>query len=77
MSVKIFSVQGNYQKRKRTYHFNREVRAMSKDEACDLLLSLLGSFHRVGRKAITIEKINEISSKDAKTSIIRQLAENE
>ncbi len=75
MSVKIFCVQGNYQKRKRTYHFKREIRALSEDEACDYLYSLLGSFHRVGRKAITIEKINEISLKEAKAPIIQQLAE--
>lgn len=77
MSVKIFCIQGNYQKRKRTYHFRREIRALSKDEACDQLFSLLGSFHRVNRKAISIEKISEISSKEAKSSIIKQLAEDE
>lgn len=77
MSVKIYRFQGTFLKRKRPFYFKREIRALTEDEARDQLFSLLGSFHRVGRKAITIEKIDEISPAEAEKPIIQQLAEVE
>jgi ribosomal protein L20A (L18A) len=77
MSVKIFRLQGQYRRLKRTYRFSREVRAMTAEEAREQLYSLLGSFHRVNRKAIAIERVDEIPSTEAKMLIIRQLSETE
>ncbi|MFX1562271.1 MAG: 50S ribosomal protein L18Ae [Promethearchaeota archaeon] len=77
MSVKIFRLQGSYLKLKRRYLFRREIRALTEDDARDQLFSLLGSFHRVSRKAINIEKIDEISPSEAETHIIQQLSDVE
>lgn len=77
MSVKIFRLQGQYRRLKRTYRFSREIRAMTVEEAREQLYTLLGSFHRVNRKAIAIERVDEIPSTEAKMLIIRQLSETE
>jgi ribosomal protein L20A (L18A) len=77
MSVKIFRLQGQYRRLKRTYRFSREIRAMTAEEAREQLYTLLGSFHRVNRKAIAIERVDEIPSTEAKMLIIRQLSETE
>ena len=77
MSVKIFRLQGSYRRLNRTYRFSREVRALTADAARDQLYALLGSFHRVDRKAITIERVDEIPANEAKLLIIRQLSETE
>lgn len=77
MSVKIFRLQGQYRRIKRTYRFSREIRAMTAEEAREQLYTLLGSFHRVNRKAIAIERVDEIPSTEAKMLIIRQLSETE
>lgn len=77
MSVKIFRLQGQYRRLKRTYRFSREIRAMTPEEAREQLYTLLGSFHRVNRKAIAIERVDEIPSTEAKTLIVRQLSETE
>jgi ribosomal protein L20A (L18A) len=50
---------------------------MTADEAREQLYTLLGSFHRVNRKAIAIERVDEIPSTEAKMLIIRQLSETE
>jgi large subunit ribosomal protein LX len=77
MSVKIFRIQGTYLKRKKTYYFKREIRALTEDEARNQLFSLLGSFHHLKRKVIKIEKIDEITQEEAETLVIQQLAETE
>jgi ribosomal protein L20A (L18A) len=48
---------------------------MTADEAREQLYTLLGSFHRVDRKAIAIERVDEIPPTEAKTLIVRQLSE--
>jgi ribosomal protein L20A (L18A) len=50
---------------------------MTAEEAREQLYTLLGSFHRVNRKAIAIERVDEIPSTEAKMLIIRQLSETE
>lgn len=75
MSVKIFRLQGSYRRLSRKYRFSREIRAMTADEAREQLYTLLGSFHRVDRKAIAIERVDEIPPTEAKTLIVRQLSE--
>ncbi len=77
MSVKIFRIQGSYRRFKRSYRFSREIRAMTAEEAREQLYTLLGSFHRVNRKAIAIERVDEIPSSEAKMLIVRQLSATE
>lgn len=77
MSVKIFRLQGSYRRLKRTYHFSRDIRALTADEAREQLYALLGSFHRVGRKAIAIERVDEIPGNESNLLLIRQLSQTE
>jgi large subunit ribosomal protein LX len=77
MPAKVFRLQGSYRRLNRTYRFSREVRALTEDVAREQLYALLGSFHRVDRKAIAIERVDEIPAKEAKLLIIRQLSETE
>jgi large subunit ribosomal protein LX len=75
MSVRIFRLQGSYRRLSRKYRFSREIRALTAEEAREQLYTLLGSFHRVNRKAIVIERVDEIPAAEAETLIVRQLSE--
>ncbi len=74
MSVKIFRLQGFYQRSKRTFRFSQEIRALTEDQAREQLYTQLGSFHRVRRNAITIETIEVILPEESDNLLIRQLA---
>ena len=77
MSVKIFRLQGTYQRKKRTLRFSKEFRALTEKHAREQLYSQIGSFFRIKRAAITIEQIDEIDSSEAESPLIRQLSDSE
>jgi len=74
VSVKIFRLQGTYRQGGRRYRFSREIRAVNEDQAREELYAQLGSFHRVKRSAITIERVDVISPSEAESLLIRQLS---
>lgn len=55
----MFTVIGEYRKKKDVYRFSKKVSAKSKDEAVDKALSLIGSDHRVKRHLIKISEVKE------------------
>ena len=73
MSVKIFRLQGIYQRVKRTFRFSQEIRALTEDQAREQLYTQLGSFHRVKRNAVTIETVEVIPPEESDNLFIRQL----
>ncbi len=74
MSVKVFHIEGTYIRLNRRLKFSREIRAITKEQACEQLYTQIGSFHRVKRQKITIDQVTEIPPTEAKTLIIRRLA---
>lgn len=74
MSVQIFRLEGTYIRDKRNYRFSQEIRALTEENAREQLYSLLGSFHRVKRAAITIENIAVIPPEESENPLIRKLS---
>jgi ribosomal protein L20A (L18A) len=74
MSVQIFRIEGTYVRNKRKYRFSQEIRAVTEDNARNQLYSLLGSFHRVKRPAITVENISVIQPEESEKPLIRKLS---
>ncbi len=74
MTVQIYRIQGTYQRLKRKFRFSQEIRALNENDAREQLYSLLGSFHRVKRPAITIKTIDIIPPEEAEKPIIRKLS---
>ena len=74
MSVKVFRIQGTYLRLNKQYRFSREIRAITEEQACEQLYTEIGSFHRVKRQKITINKVTEIPSTEAESLIVRRLS---
>lgn len=74
MSVKVFRIQGTYIRLNRRFKFSREIRAITEEQACEQLYTVVGSFYRVKRQKITIDQVIEIPPTEAKTLVIRRLA---
>ncbi len=74
MSVQIFRIEGTYVRIKRKYRFSHEIRAVTEDNAREQLYSLLGSFHRVKRPAITVETVSIIKPEESEKPLIRKLS---
>ena len=74
MSVQVYRLEGTYLRNKREYRFSQEIRAVSEETAKEHLYSLLGSFHRVNRKAITLETVTVIPPEEAEKPLIRKLS---
>ena len=74
MSVQIFRIEGIYVRDKRKYRFSQEIRAITEENAREQLYSLLGSFHRVKRPAITVENVTVIQPENSEKPLIRKLS---
>jgi len=74
VSVKVFRLQGTFQRGGRRYRFSREIRAVTEEQAREELYAQLGSFHRVKRSAITIERVEVIPPSEAESLLIRHLS---
>ncbi|MFW9935846.1 MAG: 50S ribosomal protein L18Ae [Candidatus Thorarchaeota archaeon] len=74
MSAQIFRLEGTYIRNKRNYRFSQEIRALTEENAREQLYSLLGSFHRVKRAAITIKNIVIIPPEESENLLIRKLS---
>lgn len=69
--MKAFKVVGTFLMKDRWQEFTKEVAAEDPGMAKESVLSDLGSKHRVPRRAVKIEKIEEIPPETAESSIVR------
>ena len=69
---KVFRIEGYFKdNNNEVVRFVKEVRALKKTHAIELVLSEIGSNHRVKRRAIKISKIYEISPEEVEDPVIR------
>ncbi len=73
--VKVFRVEGNIMKPNYRTRFRKEFRALKPEEAVDMVYKELGSKHRAKRFQIKILRVEEISSDEIESPIIRKLTE--
>ena len=64
MSMKIWRVEGKYRKHKRVFVFGKEMMAEKESHVREKIMSELGSRHRVQRKTIEFDKIQEIKPEE-------------
>ncbi|MFX0169992.1 MAG: 50S ribosomal protein L18Ae [Candidatus Hodarchaeota archaeon] len=74
MSVQVYRVEGTYRRLRRQFRFSQEIRATTEDDAREQLYSILGSCHRVKRRAVVIEQIEIIPPEEAENTLIRKLS---
>ena len=73
--MKAFRVTGKFRMGGTMTHFSKEYTAADKLHVEDKALADLGSKHRVKRKDMTIEKVEELALDQIQDSSIRQAAE--
>jgi large subunit ribosomal protein LX len=73
MTTRVWRVQGEYRKNKRTFEFVKELIASKESHAEEWIMSDLGSRHRVKRKDIEIKKIEEIQPRDVQSLELRTI----
>jgi len=73
--VKIYRVKGWFKTPKNTVHrFVKEVRALKKEHALELIYSEIGSKHRVKRRLIRIEEVREVKPEEVEDPVVRALS---
>ena len=74
--VKVFRVRGLMKYRTGDVQpFTIEVTALSEEQALEKVYSLLGSRHKLKRRNIKIQSIEEVSIEDVKSDYVRRLLE--
>jgi large subunit ribosomal protein LX len=73
-SVKIFRVKGRFKGKNEEFKFVREIRALSEEEAKEIVYSTIGSNHKVKRHHIKFDEITVISPNKASDPTIRYLS---
>lgn len=74
MSVKVYRIKGLMKLRSgENKRFSVELTALQKEHALETLYSLLGSRHKLKRKHIRVESIEEIKPEEVKNDYIRDL----
>ena len=72
-TIKIFRVNGSFRKGKRHHKFKKEFLTENKEEAKELVYSIMGSKHRVKRRDIAIDNIESISADQVTDPIIKHM----
>ena len=72
-NLNIYRIIGKFSKEKNTHKFTKEIMVPNKRKAEEQIFSIMGSKHRVKRREITIEKIEEISPEKVTDPIIKQI----
>ena len=70
--MKVFLISGTFRMGERTQPFSKEVLCENKVDGRERLLSVLGSKHKVQRRFIKIDKMEEVKPDDVKTLKIKQ-----
>ncbi len=73
MSTKVWRVNGNYRKNKRTFTFSKEIIATKESHVREKILSELGSRPRVQRRYIEFTEIKEIKPEEVTNLDLRKL----
>ena len=68
----VFKVIGNFKKGDRHLPFTKEVYVENKQKAQDYVYSVMGSKHKLKRREITIEKIEELALDKVTDPVILQ-----
>ena len=71
--VKIFRIIGEYRKNLMKIRFSKEVRALKREDALEIVFSEIGSSHKVKRRNIKILEIKEIKPEEVKSPLIKGL----
>ncbi|MCA6214716.1 MAG: large subunit ribosomal protein [Thermococcaceae archaeon] len=74
MEVKVFRVNGIFEKNGKKFKFTKEYRALKPEDVKELVLSEIGSKHRVKRSKIYIQGIEEIKPEEAEDIVVRRLS---
>ncbi len=76
-SVKVFRIKAVINRGGReSFEITREFRATKQDDAIESFYSLLGSWHGVKRRMITIKNVEEISSlEEIRNPLIKEMME--
>ena len=72
--VKIFRVTGEINKPNLKTKFQKEIRALKKEDAVDRVYKEVGSNHRAKRFQIKILKVEQISLEEATDPIVKKLS---
>ncbi|MDO5851241.1 MAG: 50S ribosomal protein L18Ae [Methanobacteriaceae archaeon] len=73
MKTKIYKVKGSLMDIDKVKPFTKELKAIKEEDIEEKILSDFGSKHRLSRKDIKIESIEEISKEDVTDPIIKEL----
>ncbi|MBS3793303.1 MAG: 50S ribosomal protein L18a [Candidatus Thorarchaeota archaeon] len=73
MSPKVWRAKGKYNKKGRTFRFEKEMIAPKPSHVEEKILSELGSRHRVKRRNIDISKIEEVKPEEVTDLEIRRI----
>lgn len=73
MSSKVWRVTGEYTKKKRTFTFRKEMIALKESHVRERIFSDLGSRHRVKRREIEIQTVEEIKPEEATDLELRRV----
>ena len=73
MKTKIYRVKGILMDIDKVKPFTKELKAIKEEDIEEKILSDFGSKHRLSRKDIKIESIEEISKEDVTDPIIKEL----
>jgi large subunit ribosomal protein LX len=68
--MKAFRITGTFRMGKKIQSFTKEVACDKKENATELILSDLGSRHKVKRPDITIDTIDEIKPDDISDTVV-------
>ncbi|KYK28933.1 MAG: hypothetical protein AYK23_05355 [Candidatus Proteinoplasmatales archaeon SG8-5] len=68
--MKAFRVTGTFRMGRMVQNFSKEVACENKEEAIELILSDLGSRHKVKRYDITLTSIDEIKPDEISDSVV-------
>jgi large subunit ribosomal protein LX len=71
--INFFKVTGTFRNGKRIQNFTKEVQVDNKQNAEEHIYSILGSKHRVKRREITINKIEELPVDKVTDPILKQI----
>ncbi|MBM4249847.1 MAG: 50S ribosomal protein L18a [Euryarchaeota archaeon] len=73
MAMKAFRVSGKFKMGHSTMNFIKEYALADRKLVEDKLLAELGSKHRVKRRDILIEKVEELAPEDVEDGSVRQM----
>lgn len=72
---KAYKINGKFLMGEDWQYFTKEVIAPNEKKAIELLLSDMGSKHRVKRRSISIKELEEIPSDQIESPVIKYLME--